>query len=97
MDVEMGERVIVRQPEDGVEAQMWYEDKYSLIRNKMNDKVMDNTGIDLLDIWILDPWNYNTCTDNLTHRQVCITWPPQEKINVHGLWLLNSPRMFCII
>ncbi len=51
----MGERVIVRQPEDGVEAQMWYEDKYSLIRNKMNDKVMDNTGIDLLDIWILDP------------------------------------------
>ena len=45
MDVEMGTRVIVRQPEEGVEAQMWYEDKYSLIRNKMNDKVLDNTGI----------------------------------------------------
>ncbi len=47
MDVEMGTRVIVRQPEEGVEAQMWYEDKYSLIRNKMNDKVLDNTGINI--------------------------------------------------
>ncbi len=44
LDMAMGKRVVVLPLEDGVDAQLWYEDNHSFLRNKANHKVLDNSG-----------------------------------------------------
>ena len=43
-DMEMGKRVILRPQEDGVDEQIWYEDRNSQIRNKVADAILDLQG-----------------------------------------------------
>ena len=42
--MEMGKRVILRPQEDGVDEQIWYEDRNSQIRNKVADAILDLQG-----------------------------------------------------
>ena len=45
LDIEMGTTVIMGPWENGVDAQLWFEDRNSQIRHKTSDKVLDTEGL----------------------------------------------------
>ena len=50
LDIEMGITVIMGPRENGVDAQLWFEDRNSQIRHKTSDNVLDTEGLRCLDI-----------------------------------------------